>query len=104
MVMVQISRAQVSEDVLYCMHFTNGFIRMKIHQLYIIYQTELGVTLWCENFLTLRNPLPHFLQQQHHDKEFAQSKLFCFNYYLSTAPKNPTPSPHYCYRSGQLNP
>ena len=42
MVMVQISRAQISEDVLYCMHFTNGFICMKIHQLYVIYQTELG--------------------------------------------------------------
>ena len=34
MVMVQISKAQISKDVLYCMHFTNVFIPMKNHQPY----------------------------------------------------------------------
>ena len=77
MVMVPISKAQISEDVLYCTHFTNDFIYMKTinFTLYIAIRQILGATLWCENFLILRNPPPNFLQQQHHDKEFAQSKL-----------------------------
>ena len=92
MVMVQNSRAQISEDVLYCMHFTNDFICMKTinFTLYTAIRQILGATLWCENFLILRNPPPpiFYIQQQHHGKKFAQSKLQ-FNYYLCS-----TKEPH----------